>query len=181
MERLANKLFMSAALLLVIFAMSPTTFAQGLTAVTGRVTDSTGAVIPGVEITVTNVATGAVRTVISNEQGIYAVTQLQPGTYNVKAELAGFKPKAANGVVLPVEVTVTLNLPLEVGAVTDAIDVTANAEVVNTENAQLGVGYSKEILDLPLNARNIVGMLGLQTGVTLDPGKEGQDNSATAG
>src|SRR5262245_1037565 len=155
MERLANKLFMSAALLLVIFAMSPTTFAQGLTAVTGRVTDSTGAVIPGVEITVTNIATGATRTVISNEQGIYAATQLQPGTYNIRAELSGFKPKAANNVVLPVEVTVTLNLPLEVGAVTDAIDVSASAEIVNTENAQLGNGFdSKKIMDLPLNARN---------------------------
>src|SRR5204863_7521128 len=99
MERLAKKLFMPAALLMVIFGMSSVTFGQGLTAVTGRVTDPTGAVIPGVEITVTNIATGAMRTVISNEQGSYAVTQLQPGTYNIKAELAGFKPKAANSVV----------------------------------------------------------------------------------
>lgn len=169
MERLANRLFMSAVLLLVIFATSSITCAQGLTAVTGRVTDPTGAVIPGVEITVTNIATGATRTVISNEQGIYAATQLQPGTYNIKAELAGFKPKAANNVVLPVQVTITLNLPLEVGAVTDAIDVSASAEVVNTENAQLGNGFdSKKILDLPLNARNIVGLLGLQSGVTVE-------------
>src|SRR5689334_15472186 len=169
MERLARKLFIPAALLLVMVAMSSVTFAQGLTAVTGRVTDPTGAVIPGVEITVTNVATGASRTVISNEQGIYAATQLAPATYNIKAELAGFKPKAANNVALPVDQTITLNLSLEVGAVTDAVDVTASAEVVNTENATLGHGFdSKKILDLPLNARNIVGLLSLQTGVSLD-------------
>src|SRR5262249_20705595 len=119
-----------------------------------------------VEITVTNIATGVARTVLSNEQGAYSATQLQPGTYNIKAELAGFKPKASNNVVLPVEVTVKLNLALEIAAVTDAIDVSATAEIVNAENAQLGNGFdSKKILDLPLNARNIVGLLGQQTGV----------------
>jgi hypothetical protein len=145
---------------------------QGLTAVTGKVTDPTGAVIPGVEITVTNTATGAARLVISNETGIYAATQLAPGTYDIKAELTGFKPKLAGSVALPVGVTVTLNLSLEVGAVTDAVDVTASVEAVNTENAQLGNGFAaKQILDLPLNARNIVGLLSLQTGVSADSGE----------
>ncbi len=177
MENLGNKFLKAAILLIVMLAFSRVTFAQGLTALTGRVTDPTGAVIPGVEITITNVATGAARTVVSNEQGIYTATQLQPGTYNVKAELAGFKPKASNNVVLPVEVTVTLNLALEVGAVTDAIDVSATAEVVNTENAQLGNGFdSKKILDLPLNARNIVGLLGQQTGVGIQT-----DDGVTSG
>src|SRR5215510_11214711 len=139
-----KKLFAVAILMLATSAMS---FAQGLTAVTGRVTDATGAVIPGVEITITNAATGAVRTVVSNEQGTYSATQLAPGTYNIKAELAGFKPKAANNVPLPVDQVVTLNLPLEVGAVTDVVEVTASAEIVNTENAQLGVGFdSRKIL-----------------------------------
>src|SRR5262249_49068039 len=143
----------------------------GLTAVTGRVTDPTGAVIPGVTVTVTNVATSATREVISNEQGIYAATQLQPGTYNVKAELAGFKPKLAQNVVLPVDQKINLNMPLEVGAVSDVVDVTASAEVVNTENATLGNNFdSKKIIDLPLNARNIVGLLSLQTGVSVDTG-----------
>jgi hypothetical protein len=182
MERTAIYLVRIATILIIFIALSGVINAQGLTAVTGRVTDPTGAVIPGVTVGVTNLATGAAREVISNEQGIYAVTQLQPGTYNIKAELAGFKPKLASAVVLPVDQTITLNLPLEVGQVTDVVDVTASAEIVNTENAQLGLGFdSKKILDLPLNARNIVGLLGLQTGVTIDPGKEGSDSSSTAG
>ena len=174
MARLQN---MWIGTLVLILAMSIGAFSQGLTAVTGRVTDPTGAVIPGVEVTVTNAATGASRTVVSNEQGIYSATQLAPGTYNIKAELPGFKPKAANGVVLPVGGAITVNLPLEVGAVTDVVDVSASAEVVNTENAQLGVAFdSKKIMDLPLNARNIVGLLSLQTGVSTDTG-----DAATSG
>jgi Carboxypeptidase regulatory-like domain len=160
-----------SGLALLILAFSCMSFGQGLTAVTGRVTDPTGAIIPGVEITITNTATGNVRTVLTNELGVYTATQLAPGTYNIKAELAGFKPKAANNIALPVDQTITLNLPLEVGAVTDVVDVTASAEVVNTENAQLGAGFdSRKILDLPLNARNIVGLLSLQTGVSVDTG-----------
>jgi Carboxypeptidase regulatory-like domain len=166
-----------AGLALFIFSLSGMALGQGLTAVTGRVTDPTGAIIPGVEITITNTATGNTRTVLTNELGIYTATQLAPGTYNIKAELSGFKPKAANNVALPVDQTITLNLPLEVGAVTDIVDVTASAEVVNTENAQLGVGFdSKKILELPLNARNIVGLLSLQTGVSVDT-----DDSRTSG
>src|SRR5262245_21403569 len=175
--REARKVFGIALFVVLMLAMSAMSFAQGLTAVTGRILDPTGAVIPGVEITITNAATGAVRTVVSNEQGIYSAAQLPPGTYNIKAELAGFKPKAANNVALPVDQIITVNLPLEVGAVTDIVDVTASAEVVNTENAQLGVGFdSKKILDLPLNARNIVGLLGQQTGVGIQT-----DDGVTSG
>jgi len=155
--------------LFVMLVLSTLSFGQGLTAVTGRITDATGAVIPGVEVTVTNTATGASRVVVSNEQGVYTATQLAPGIYNIKAELSGFKPRAANNVALPVEQTIVVNLPLEVGAVSDVVEVTASAEIVNTENATLGNGFdSKKILDLPLNARNIVGLLSLQTGVSLD-------------
>jgi hypothetical protein len=158
-------------ILFFLLVLSSTAFGQGLTAVTGRVTDATGAVIPGVTVTVSNTATGVSREVISNEQGIYAATQLQPGTYNVKAELPGFQPKLANNVVLPVDQTITLNLSLDIGSVSNEVNVTASAEVVNTENAQLGSGFdSKKIIELPLNARNIVGLLSLQTGVAVDTG-----------
>lgn len=143
-------------------------FAQGLTAVTGVVSDPTGAVIPGVEVTVTNSATGVTRTAITNEAGFYSITQLPPGTYSVRAELAGFKATQVSSVPLPVNETVSLSLKLEIGALTDVVDVVASADVVNTTNAQLGVAFDeKKIIDLPLNARNIVGLLSLQAGVTV--------------
>ncbi|MBI4471243.1 MAG: carboxypeptidase regulatory-like domain-containing protein, partial [Acidobacteria bacterium] len=167
-------LFMAA-----FFLLQDLTSAQGLTGITGRVTDPSGAVIPGVEVTATNNATGAVRTAISNEGGIYTLTQLQPGTYNIRAELSGFKAKIVNNVPLPVNETVTLNLPLEVGEVSDVVDVVANVEAVSTVDAKLGVGFDeKKIIDLPLNARNIVGLLALQTGVNVSEktGEFGRDD-----
>lgn len=153
---------------LFVFSMVMPAFSQGLTAVNGVVTDPSGAVIPGVEVTVTNTATALTRSTLSNETGHYSITQLPPGTYTVRASLQGFKAKVVNNVPLPVNETITLNLPMEVGALTDVVDVLANAEVVNTTNAQLGVAFDqKKIIDLPLNARNIVGLLSLQAGVTI--------------
>jgi hypothetical protein len=170
MERTGDYLVRTVIVLAVFLALSAISYGQGLTAVTGRVTDPTGAVIPGVTVSVTNVATGVSREVISNEQGIYAATQLQPGTYSVKAELAGFKPNVASAVVLPVDQTVTLNFPMSVANTSEVVTVESSAEVVNTENAQLGNNFtSKEIIDLPLNARNIVGLLSLQAGVSANP------------
>jgi len=120
-----------------------------------------------VEVTVTNTATGVSRSAITNEVGLYTLTQLPPGTYNIKAEMAGFKSKVVNNVPFPVNETVTLHFPLEVGTVSDVVEVLATTELVNTIDAKLGVGFDqKRIIDLPLNARNIVGLLALQTGVT---------------
>ena len=151
----------------IFVALQPSVFAQGFTAVTGSVMDPTGAVIPGVEVTVTNAATGAARTVITNETGSYTVAQLPPGVYNISASLPGFSTQVMSGVTLPVGGTVVVDLPLEVGSVTDVVDVIASAEAVNTVDAKLGVAFdTQKIIDLPLNARNIVGLLGLQSGVT---------------
>src|SRR5205823_11189082 len=87
---------------------------------------------------------------------------------NIKAELTGFRPQVFSNVALPVNQTVTLNAKMEVGALSDIVEVTASAENVNTVNAQLGVGFDqKKIIDLPLDARNIVGLLSLQSGVQI--------------
>ncbi len=130
--------------------------------------DPTGAVIPGVEVTVTNAATGATRLVVTNETGTYFVSQLPPGTYDVSASLPGFRTQLMSGVSLPIGETVIVNLALEVGAITDVVDVIASVDAVNTVDAKLGVGFdTRKIIDLPLNAQNIVGLLGLQAGVQI--------------
>ncbi len=161
--------------IVALVAMQPAAFAQGFTTVTGSVSDPTGAVIPGVEVSVTNTATGASRLVITNETGTYSVTQLPPGTYDISATLPGFRTQLMRAVALPVGETVIANLSLEVGEITDVVDVIASVETVNTVDAKLGVGFdARKIIDLPLNARNIVGLLGLQSGVT----EQGQVNGA---
>ena len=155
-------------------------YAQGgLTAVRGVVRDPTGAVIPGVEVTLTDAGTGVARTVLSDETGTYLVSQLQPGSYTLRAELSGFKARLVNNVLLPVNETITLNVQLEVGALSDVVEVVSAADAVSTVDAKLGTGFdSKKILDLPLNARNIVGLLGLQAGVSLNQQDGGQVNGA---
>ena len=152
----------------MFMALQPSAFAQGFTAVTGNVSDPTGAVIPGVEVTVENAGTGAARTVITNETGTYTVAQLPPGTYNISASLPGFSTKLLTGVSLPIGETVVVNLALEVGQITDVVDVIATIDAVNTVDAKMGTGFdTQKIIDLPLNARNIVGLLGLQAGVAV--------------
>ena len=142
-------------------------FSQGLTQVNGVIVDPTGAVIPGGKVTVTNTATGLTRTTLTDGAGWYSVTQLLPGAYTLRVEKEGFQAKVVSA-PLPVNEVVTLDLALEIGEASADLDVIAAAPVLNTKNAQLGTGFDqRRILDLPLNARNIVGLLSLQTGVTL--------------
>jgi len=150
---------------------------QGLSALAGTVTDPSGAVVPNARISVTNSATNATRTVESNEGGLYSVTQIPPGTYTIRVEAGGFKPLVMPNVMLPVDETVTLNLLLTVGPVTQSVQVSSSAEAVNTVNASLGAPLqSREIIDLPLNARSIVGVLALQTGVQAEADFLGREN-----
>src|SRR6266704_3683654 len=97
--------------------MSFAAFSQSTNATLGgTVQDATGAFIPGVTITATNTATGIVTTVISNEAGAYQFASLQPGTYDIKADLAGFQPEVAKGFQLGGAQQARLNFTLQVGA-----------------------------------------------------------------
>jgi hypothetical protein len=159
-----GRLTVWAAAILVCIAAEPA-FAQGLTAINGYIKDQSGAVVPNLEVTVTNKATGLPRIGTSNVQGWYSVTLLLPGTYTVSAKSPGFNVKPVS-LPLPVDEVVRLDLLLEVGtAPPTTIDVVTG---LNTTNAQLGTAFdSQTILDLPSNARNIGGLLLLDTGVTL--------------
>ena len=141
---------------------------QGFSGIAGSVADPSGALIPGVEVVVANEATGVTRTALTNATGAYSARQLQPGTYTIQASLPGFQTALVRGVPLPVGQTMTLNMVLEVGAVSETIEVTGEAELLNAVDGELGVPFdSRKIIDLPLNARNIVGLLGLQAGVAV--------------
>jgi len=146
------KLLLGFALLLVMFAG----LAQAQTAtVTGTITDSTGAVVPGTSITIVNVATGAQRSVTANASGLYTVPLLPPGEYRITVEQPGFRPVVRSGIILQVEQRATINFALELGSLAEQVEVTADAMQLNTIEASQGqVIDNQRIVDMPLNGRD---------------------------
>jgi len=141
--------------------------AQSLTSLNGIVSDPSGAVVPGAQITLENVATQAARQTTSDEAGRYIFPQMPPGNYRIRAKAQGFSEVTMNDVRLLVSTPTTINISLKVGAVAEAVQVTAEGAQVNTTDATIGNAYgTRPILQLPLEARNVVGLLALQPGVT---------------
>ena len=119
--------------------------------ITGTVTDSSGAVIPGAKVIITNTQTGVAVNVPSNESGDYTVPQLQVGTYSVRVEKEGFRPASVTGLVLNASATTRADAVLEIGTSTQAIEVAANALTLSTENAKSSVTINNKLVDeLPL-------------------------------
>lgn len=133
----------------------------------GIVTDPQGGVVPGAEVTLLNPATGTSRLAVTDNEGRYTFPQVAPGTYQVRAALTGFKTKAVTGVQLLVDTAKRVDLQLELGAVSEVITVSSATEaVLNTVDASIGNAFNEEqIVDLPLNSRNVYNLLSLQPGV----------------
>ena len=104
----------------------------------GRVSDSGGAVVPGVEITSRNTSTGAERKTLTNAVGLYSISLLQPGPYEVRVKHPGFRPIVQSGLQLDVDQRQELNFTIEVGAITEQIDVKASVSRLNTVEASQG-------------------------------------------
>src|SRR5207247_2078168 len=140
-----------------IAVVAPTAGAQSTTAqISGTIKDQSGAVLPGVEVTVTQTATGAKRTAVSNETGNYVLASLPLGPYMLEAALPGFKSYVQSGIVLQVDASPTINIVLEVGQVTDQVEVQSNAALVETHSSGLGtVVDNQRVIELPLNGRNV--------------------------
>src|SRR5215468_6016523 len=130
----------AAAAMLLCLICSVHVFAQTSNATLGgTVTDTSGALIPGVSITATNVGTGIVTSVFSNEAGAYQFASLQTGTYSVNAELPGFRTQTYNNVTLGVSQQVRLNFTLQVTGVTQSVDVTEAADtLIATTSSSVG-------------------------------------------
>lgn len=155
----------SAVILLTLFSSG--LFGQVSSQLTGTVTDSSGAVVAGAEVTVSGVATGSERKVATNELGYYTVPLLPPGEYRVTVQKEGFHQVTREGVRLEVNQTARLDFTLEVGAVTETVNVVGAAPLLDSDTSAIGqVIESKAIQDLPLNGRNFVQLAILGPGVT---------------
>src|SRR5688572_20369118 len=120
----------------------------------GTVSDSSGAVIPGVSIKVTNPAIGLTREAITNESGNYRVDQLPIGTYTVEAELSGFKKDVHQNVRVEIDQRIRIDMALQPGQVTEIVEVTSAPPLVQTEDSSVGqIIDERKIETLPLNGR----------------------------
>ena len=129
-------------------------------------TDATGAVMPGVEVRVTNAETGVTLTAVTNESGNYNMPFILPAVYKVTAEMPGFRGYAREGIQIRVGQTVEMNIPMEVGEISQTVNVTAETPVLDTAGASLGqVIDERRVLELPLFAGNPAELTMLAPGV----------------
>jgi len=156
-------LFAALGAILVISSLA---CAQTAT-VSGTVKDQSGAVLPGVDVTITNPATSLSRTVVTNERGDYVVPLLPVGTYTFTAELPGFKTASRQGIELQVDQRATVNFEMQVGEVSEKLLVTGDAPLVQSETSSVGtVVENKRIVELPLNGREFQNLTLLVPGTT---------------
>jgi hypothetical protein len=160
--------------LALFYLLIPSGFGQRITGtILGTVTDPTGAIIPGVTITVTHLETNLRQNTVTNESGYYEIPYLPLGEYVVVAELSGFKKAEVRGVVLRVESQGRVDIKLEVGEVSEKVEVEALAPLLNTQDATVGsVVEHQSIVELPLNERrfNLLATLAPGTSTTLGVG-----------
>ncbi len=149
----------------------------------GTVVDQKGAVVPGVQITLLNLDQGLKREATTGENGYYTVPILQPGRYLVTAEKSGFAIAEIRDVILHVDDVRALNIKLQVGATSVAIDVSGKSQEVETASSALGEVVTGDVIrDAPLNGRYLPDLALLQPGVTpVNPDERGPGNYSVAG
>ena len=158
---------MRRLVLAALFCFSAVAFGQETrSTLTGQVSDPSGARIPDTAIRITNTQTGAVTNAKSNSTGDYTVPFLQPGTYRVDASHAGFKNYTHTGLILQTEQTVTENITLPLGAVSETVTVQGETPLIDTATASTGQTLTAdEIEDLPSNGRSPLGFARFEFGV----------------
>lgn len=152
---------------LLLLTLAPSAAAQQqLGALQGTIMDQTGAVLPGVSVTATNLDTGVQRMTVSNQTGVYRVQSLDPGRYRVVADLQGFRTAERREIILSVGATLGVNFTMQAGGVEERIDVAGIVRDIQTERADVSaVVEQKTINDLPLVGRNVLSLTALQPGI----------------
>jgi hypothetical protein len=142
-------------------------FGQATTSVRGEVSDAGGAMVVGAVVSISNPKTGFTRQTTSDNTGQYQFPQIAPGAYDIKVEQQGFRVATRNNIELLVNTPATVNVQLEVGNVTETVNVVAEAPALNSVDASVGNAFTQvQVRNLPLLTRNVVELLSLQPGVT---------------
>ena len=149
-----------AALLLVLTA--GVSWAQDQSRLTGAVTDTTGAAIPGAKLTLSNVATGVTATSESNEVGVYVFPYVAPGVYSLQTEVAGFKTSNQTGVILETGTTRSVNVQMEIGELTEVITVEATTPQLEASTSSVGQFIEREtVFNMPMISRRSASLVRL--------------------
>jgi len=151
-----------------ILAFGTLVWAQtATTSLRGTVTDPSGAAISNAKVTLVSSDRGFERTTRTETSGEYEFLQLQPGTYQLTVEMAGFRKYEQHGIALLVDTPVTVNARLIVGAATEIVEVTAQGVAINTTDGSIGNAFDeRQVKELPMEGRNVPDLLTLQNGVT---------------
>ncbi len=161
-----------------IFLTCTLLFSQGSAGrILGSVTDPTGAIIPGVTVTIRDVDRGTTRTLVTDEAGLYNAPNLLPGTYTIRVELSGFASAERPNIKLEVGQDIRVDISLRPGQQSELVTVQAETPLVETNNSERGGTIANAVInDLPLNGRNFENLLDLRPGVSKYPGNSGWTN-----
>lgn len=139
---------------------------QGTTEVRGRVLDAQGAALPGVTVTVRNQGTGMFRTTVTSGEGVYFVSSIVPGRYEISTELQGFKKSTRKDVDLELGKTASIDLSLQIGGIEETVNVSAEAPLVDVTSKEVGGNITtRELVELPTINGNFIGFVGLLPGI----------------
>ncbi len=159
---------LSVLAILLVFAFTGLNAQQISGTISGVVSDETGGVLPGVELTARNTGTEATRTVISDDEGRYRISQLSPGSYELRAELAGFQTALLQDISLSMAQDAVVGITLRVGEISEQIVVSAEVSLIETTSASVAALVdSQQVRDLPLNGRDFIQLAALQEGVVM--------------
>src|SRR2546428_8353382 len=141
------------SLFLALFLASPALAQTGQ--INGVITDNSGAVVPGTNVRVVEVATGLSRDTVTGADGRYTFTALRPTTYDISAELTGFRTSQRKGILLQANENLTVSFAIEIGAIAESVTVSGQSPTVDVTSSTIAeVVDSKRIVELPLNGRD---------------------------
>jgi hypothetical protein len=161
-----------------LFLLTAVALAQYGASLQGTVSDNSGAVVPGATVSATNQATGVSRSAVTGDSGFYRITGLAPGGYRVDVEASGFKKSSKSDVVVVSETVNGADVTLQIGAVTETVEVTAAPANLDTENANVGTTISaQQVVNLPEFGRDPYELLRLTPGVFADASRQGNGNA----
>ncbi len=165
MSRVSFLRLPASVLLFVALAMNGWSQSDTST-ITGSIKDASGGNVPNAKIFVRNEGTGVARETVTNDSGIYTVSNIPAGRYTVSVQAAGFKKYEKTGNLLDASLPLGVDITLEVGAISESVNVTAEASVIQTESATLGTTVdSYQVQNLMLNGRNPILLASLKPGV----------------